>query len=52
MRNAEVKKELVRLLGEMRQELAEQFSVKRIGVFGSCARGNTGPDSDVDIIVE
>ena len=26
--------------------------VRRIGVFGSVARGETGPDSDVDILVE
>jgi hypothetical protein len=36
----------------MRLELSERFAVKRIGVFGSFARGNGGPESDVDIIVE
>jgi predicted nucleotidyltransferase len=36
----------------MRQELADQYTVKRIGVFGSCARGDEGPKSDIDIIVE
>jgi predicted nucleotidyltransferase len=36
----------------IRQELAERFTVKRIGVFGSCARGDEGLESDVDIIVE
>ena len=39
-------------ISAIRQELAEQFTVKRIGVFGSCARGDEGPKSDVDIIVE
>jgi uncharacterized protein len=39
-------------LSATRQELAERFTVKRIGVFGSFARGEAGPDSDVDIIVE
>ncbi|MDT8335588.1 MAG: nucleotidyltransferase family protein [Desulfurivibrionaceae bacterium] len=33
-------------------ELRERFSVTRIGVFGSFARGEARPDSDVDIIVE
>ena len=36
----------------MRRELAERFTVKRIGVFGSFARGNKRAESDVDIIVE
>jgi len=26
--------------------------VQRIGIFGSFARGNAGPESDVDILVE
>jgi len=26
--------------------------VRRVGVFGSVARGDAGPDSDVDILVE
>ena len=36
----------------MQQELTEQFTVQRIGVFGSFARGEERPDSDVDILVE
>jgi len=32
--------------------LREKFGVKRIGVFGSWARGEATPDSDVDILVE
>ncbi|HUS69616.1 MAG TPA: nucleotidyltransferase family protein [Anaerolineae bacterium] len=36
----------------MRGELSERFTVVRIGVFGSFARGDEGPESDVDIIVE
>ena len=36
----------------MCDELSERFTVKRIGVFGSCARGEADSDSDVDIIVE
>ena len=29
-----------------------RFTVIRIGVFGSVARGEAGPESDVDIIVD
>jgi predicted nucleotidyltransferase len=36
----------------MRLELSERFTVKRIGVFGSFARDDAGPESDVDIVVE
>ena len=32
--------------------LSEKFKVKRIGVFGSYARGDEGNTSDVDILVE
>lgn len=43
---------VLRQISAMRRELNERFTVVRIGVFGSCARGDDGPDSDVDIIVE
>jgi hypothetical protein len=46
------KPDVVSRISAIRQELVEQFTVKRIGVFGSCARGDEGPESDVDIIVE
>ena len=36
----------------IQRELMEQYSVKRIGVFGSFARGDEKADSDVDILVE
>ncbi|MDO8296889.1 MAG: nucleotidyltransferase family protein [Caulobacter sp.] len=32
--------------------LLDQYGVARIGVFGSVARGEAGPDSDVDVLVE
>lgn len=32
--------------------LRNQFSVQRIGLFGSCARGVARSDSDIDILVE
>jgi uncharacterized protein len=36
----------------MRKELAERFSVRSIGVFGSTATGHANEQSDVDILVE
>lgn len=36
----------------MRQELAEKFSVRSIGIFGSTAKGHENEQSDVDVLVE
>ena len=43
---------MVQKIAGMRRELSERFSVIRIGVFGSFARGEARSDSDVDILVE
>jgi predicted nucleotidyltransferase len=43
------------LLRENRDEilkLAEQRGARKVRVFGSVARGDSGPDSDVDFLVE
>lgn len=42
---------LVRLR-PMRGELQRRFSVRRLGVFGSCVHGQASPSSDVDVLVE
>ena len=34
------------------QELCRRYGVKRLGIFGSAARGGAGPLSDVDLLVE
>lgn len=44
--------EVVSQISAIRQELTDRFTVKRIGVFGSFARGDEGPESDIDIVVE
>lgn len=41
-----------RLLHEALPDLRRRFAVLRLGVFGSLARGEAGPDSDVDVLVE
>lgn len=45
------KEEVLQLLTEHRDEIAN-FGVRSISMFGSVARGEAGPDSDVDILVE
>ena len=43
---------VVKKIAEVKGELKQSFSVKRIGVFGSSARGEDSPNSDIDVIVE
>jgi hypothetical protein len=40
------------LLQQHEPTLKKRFGVKRIGIFGSFARGEEGPNSDVDVLVE
>lgn len=47
--NAEI---ILKRIADIRDELNERFTVKRIGVFGSYIRGDADSKSDVDIIVE
>lgn len=37
---------------EAHQSDLERLGVRRIGLFGSCLRGDQRPDSDVDVLVE
>ena len=46
------KQRVLELLAESKQELHERFSVSRLSLFGSMARGVASPKSDVDILVE
>jgi uncharacterized protein len=43
---------ILRLLRESRPQLAAQFGVERMGLFGSFARETAQAASDVDLIVE
>lgn len=43
--------EALRILAEHREEI-EAFGVSRVAVFGSVARDEAGPESDVDVLVE
>lgn len=46
------KQEILQVLGEQKDELARRFKVRRIALFGSYARGDEQPGSDVDILVD
>ena len=42
----------LQILSEHKDELKEKHGVKSIAIFGSTARNEATPDSDVDILVE
>ena len=42
----------LRHLRALLPELRREFPLQRMGVFGSAARGDAGPESDIDILVE
>jgi hypothetical protein len=44
--------EVIRFLSSHRRELDDTFGVRSLALFGSIARDEAGPDSDVDILVE
>jgi predicted nucleotidyltransferase len=39
------------VIDEMVRRIVERFQPQKIILFGSCARGEAGPDSDVDLLV-
>lgn len=44
--------EILRLLRAEKNFLNHNFGVTDIGLFGSFAKGQSGPESDIDLIVE
>ena len=46
------KKEIIQKLAEQKPFLKEKYHVKKVGIFGSVARGDYNKKSDVDILVE
>ena len=46
------KEQVMKLLREKRSYLAAEYGVKKMGIFGSYAKGLPDETSDVDIIVE
>ena len=44
--------QVIRILSEHSVELARNFRVKSLALFGSVSRGEAGPGSDVDLLVE
>jgi len=45
-------KEIEKTINRHQRELEEKYKVKKIGIFGSYARGEQSEGSDIDILVE
>ncbi|MBU2551297.1 MAG: nucleotidyltransferase family protein [Proteobacteria bacterium] len=48
----ETRKDILDKLAVGKEALAGPYKVKRLALFGSWARGDNHPDSDVDVLVE
>ncbi|MDO5846145.1 MAG: nucleotidyltransferase family protein [Methanocorpusculum sp.] len=46
-----IKEDVLKKLEANLLEIRERFGIERIGIFGSVARGDDTPDSDVDILI-
>ena len=46
------KSDLITLLGQYKTSHQTQYGIKRLGLFGSIARGTSTVQSDIDIVVE
>ncbi|GAB1412392.1 MAG: nucleotidyltransferase family protein [Burkholderiales bacterium] len=44
--------QVIKILAEHSDELRARYGVFRLSLFGSVARDEAGPDSDVDLLVE
>lgn len=44
--------EILNILSHYKDKMASKYGIKRLGVFGSVARGEQTEDSDLDIVVE
>lgn len=44
--------EIMKILEQLKPELAQKFHVQTIGLFGSAVRDDFSPSSDIDIIVD
>lgn len=47
-----LEEKILSIIQDLRPELAEKYSVCRIGLFGSMATGHLSEQSDVDVLVE
>lgn len=46
------REEIIKIISSQLLSLRDKYKVKRLGLFGSAARGEVGEESDIDILVE
>ena len=51
-KSAPVRSQVLQILKEMKPLLKEKYGVTHLGVFGSVARNEATPESDVDVVIE
>jgi uncharacterized protein len=45
------RKDIIEILSDYKSEVASQYHILTIGIFGSVARGDSGDHSDIDIVI-
>lgn len=46
-----MKKKIEQIVGELKDRISEKYGIKEMRVFGSSARGDRKPESDIDVLV-
>ena len=46
-----MKKQIEQIVSELKDLISGKYSIKEMRVFGSTARGNRKPESDIDVLV-
>jgi len=44
--------EIIQSLKRFKTMMGQEYQIRRIGLFGSAARGRINPQSDIDVVVE
>ena len=47
-----MKKQIVKIVSELKGRISGKYSIKEMRIFGSFARGDRTPDSDIDVLVQ
>lgn len=46
-----MKKRIELIVGQLKDRISEKYRIKEMRIFGSSARGNRKPESDIDVLV-